>query len=132
MRSLAAGRLNSGVRPMWKLIACLALLLVSSRAIGAAPHCDPLDETVRLSGPNLSLSELEAIGLSRAASNPKAPQVPWAYGNKNWLFLKALYRPGDQIRAYEQLWRPSGKPFAWGYALVRGQCVLGVLTTRIS
>ena len=116
---------------MWKVASLLALLVLAPCA-RAEPHCDPIDDSVRLSGPNLSLTQLEQIGLAYAAKNPKAPQVPWAYGNKNWLLLRSLYQPGDQIRAYEQLWRPSHQPFAWGYALIRGQCVLGALITRFS
>lgn len=118
---------------MFRIAALLTLIVVAPQAFAAEKlHCDPIDETIRPHGPNLSLAELERIGLDRAKTNPAAPQVPWAYGHGDWLLLKAMYRRGDQIRAYEQRWRPGGKPFSWGYALVRGQCVLGSLTTGMS
>ena len=114
---------------MWKFVLFLAAFSLTS-VEAAEPRCDPVGESMRLIGPNLSLQELETIGLVIAARNPDAPQIPWAYGNKDWLALKGLHRPGDEIRAYEELWLPSGKPFAWGYALLRGKCILGALTTR--
>ncbi len=118
---------------MSRVAALLTLIAVAPQAFAVEkPHCDPIDETIRLPGPNLSLAELERIGLARARTNPAAPQVTWAYGHDDWLLLKAMYRPGDQIRAYEQRWCPGGKPFSWGYALVRGQCVLGSLATGMS
>ena len=117
---------------MWKTLAtCLLLFAFASCEAAEPPPCQAAD-AIRFSGPDLSIPQMEAIGLKYAARNPKAPQVPFAYGNKDWLWLKAQYRSGDRFVAYEQLWPPSGKPFAWGYALVRGQCVIGLLGTRVA
>ena len=111
----------------------LAVLLAASSAQAAEPDsCELAGHNNRLIGPELSLDDLEQIGLRYAARNPRAPQVPFAYGNQKWLQLKSLYRAGDRIYAYEQLWPPSGKPFSWGYALVRGNCILGAIGTRVA
>ncbi|WP_242628770.1 hypothetical protein [Xanthomonas oryzae] len=109
------------------------MLIFSAGSTAAAPAatCQESDN-LRFDGLPLSSVQMEEIGLRYAAKNIKAPQVPFAYGNKDWLWLKEQYRPGDYFLAYEQLWPASGKPFASGYALVRGKCVLGVLSTRTS
>ncbi|MCC5091482.1 MULTISPECIES: hypothetical protein [Xanthomonas] len=113
------------------LVTCLLILTASSAAAAPAATCQESDN-LRFDGLPLSIVQMEQIGVTYAAKNTKAPQVPFAYGNKDWLWLKKQYRSGDYFVAYEQLWPVSGKPFAWGYALVRGQCVLGVLNTRTS
>jgi hypothetical protein len=110
----------------------LSVLLAASSVQAAVPaRCELVGSNNRLTGQAISLDELERIGLRYASRNPRAPQVPFAYGNKTWVQLKGLYREGDQIYAYEQLWPPSGKPFSWGYALVRKRCILGVIGTRV-
>jgi hypothetical protein len=116
------------------VISLILLLFLTARSAQATDQigCERVGHNNRLSGTALSLRELEQIGLRYAADNPRAPQVPFAYGNKSWLQLKSLYREGDRIYAYEQLWPPSGKPFSWGYALVRGSCILGVIGTRVA
>ncbi|MEA9554479.1 hypothetical protein VC273_00620 [Xanthomonas nasturtii] len=113
------------------LFTCLLIFTAGSAAAAPAATCQESDN-LRLDGLPLSTLQMEEIGLKYAAANTKAPQVPFAYGNKEWLWLKKQYRSGDYFVAYEQLWPASGKPFAWGYALVRGKCVLGVLNTRVS
>ncbi|WP_407470377.1 hypothetical protein ABFU55_00160 [Xanthomonas campestris pv. raphani] len=113
------------------LVAGLLILTAGSVAAAQTAICQESDK-LRLDGLPLSIVQMEQIGVTYAAKNTKAPQVPFAYGNKDWLWLKKQYRSGDYFVAYEQLWPVSGKPFAWGYALVRGQCVLGVLNTRTS
>ena len=117
---------------MWKTLAACLLVLATAQSLAAESSSCQESDAIRLSGPNLSIQQMEALGLKYAARNPKAPQVPFAYGNKDWLWLKAQYLSGDRFVAYEQLWPPSGKAFAWGYALVRGQCVLGLLGTRVA
>ena len=116
---------------MLKILATCLLLLVACAEVSEATPCHRSD-ALRFIGPDFSISQMEAIGLEYAARASKAPQVPFAYGNKDWLSLKAQYRPGDRFVAYEQLWPKSGKPFAWGYALVRGKCVVGLLGTRVA
>ncbi|ASK90167.1 hypothetical protein XAUB_16910 [Xanthomonas citri pv. aurantifolii str. ICPB 11122] len=113
------------------LFTCLLILTASSAIAAPAATCQESDN-LRFDGFPLSIVQMEQIGLTYAAKNTKAPQVPFAYANKDWLWLKEQYRPGDYFLAYEQLWPASGKPFASGYALVRGRCVLGVLSIRVS
>jgi hypothetical protein len=114
------------------MLSAAALLLVTFNAIGSdgSVACDPVDPAMRFTGPDISLEELEIVGRKLAASNPAAPQVPFALANENWLWLRAQYRAGDRIVAFEGPPGHDGQPFAWGYALLRGQCVVGLLTTR--
>jgi len=113
------------------MIAGVALLLAASCAIaGTDEGCERPDPTMRFHGPDLSVAELERIGQSFAARNPKAPQVPFAYAHKNWVWLKGQYRPGDRLVAFEGPRGHNAQPFAWGYALLRGKCSVGLLTTR--
>lgn len=118
-------------RMLRSLVAGLLILTAGSVAAAQTAICQESDK-LRLDGLPLSIVQMEEIGLKYAAANKKAPQVPFAYGNKDWLWLKKQYRSGDYFMAYEQLWPASGKRFAWGYALVRGKCVLGVLSTQVS
>ncbi|MCS3748214.1 hypothetical protein FHY18_003847 [Xanthomonas arboricola] len=113
------------------LVTGLLIFTAGSVAAAQTTTCQESDN-LRLDGLPLSIVQMEEIGLKYAATSTKAPQVPFAYGNKDWLWLKKQYRSGDYFVAYEQLWPASGKPFAWGYALVRGKCVLGVLSIRTS
>ncbi|MDR0183229.1 hypothetical protein [Lysobacter arvi] len=116
---------------MRRMLSAAALLLVTFNAIGSdGSACDPVDPAMRFTGPDISLEELEIVGRKLAASNPAAPQVPFALANENWLWLRAQYRAGDRIVAFEGPPGHDGQPFAWGYALLRGQCVVGLLTTR--
>lgn len=114
------------------LSATLLLVALTDARAGPVATCEPIDARVRLEGPVLTIAQVEEIGIRYAARNPKAPQVPFAYGNDRWLQLKALYRPGDVIRAYAQSWKPGDRPFAEGYALIRGKCVLGIITTHLA
>ncbi|WP_082925697.1 hypothetical protein [Xanthomonas nasturtii] len=113
------------------LVTCFLILTANNAAAAPAATCQESDN-LRFDGLPLSIVQMEEIGVKYAAANTTAPQVPFAYGNKDWLWLEKPYRSGDYFVAYEQLWPVSGKPFAWGYAIVRGKCVLGVLNTRVS
>ena len=116
---------------MRKIVAIVALIFATSCAHGASTtQCDLPDPSIRFYGPSLSVTELEQIGREFAAKNPAAPQVPFAYGHKNWQWLKAQYQAGDRIQAFEGPQGHDGNPFAWGYALLRGKCLVGLLTLR--
>jgi len=116
---------------MRRMLSTAALLLATFNATSSeGSACDPVDPAMRFSGPDISLEELELVGQKLAASNPAAPQVPFALANENWLWLRAQYRAGDRIVAFESPPGHDGQPFAWGYALLRGQCVVALLTTR--
>ena len=116
---------------MRKMVVVSALALVPINVAGAASTtCERADPTTRFSGPDLSLTDLERIGYTLAASDPDAPQVPFAKAHKDWLWFKAQHRPGDRILAFEGPRGHDGLPFAQGYALLRGHCVVGLLTTR--
>jgi len=116
---------------MRRMIAGVALFFAALQAVaGTGAKCEQPDPTMRFHGPDLSLQDLERVGLEFAARNPKAPQVPFAYAHRNWVWLKAQYRPGDRLVAFEGPQGHDGQPFAWGYALVRGPCLVGLLTTR--
>jgi hypothetical protein len=89
--------------------------------------CRSLGDGFRLVGPPHSADELEAFGKTFAARNPAAPQVPFAYGNKQWELMKSLMRPGDMFREVDNPMVGPGLPFPDGYALVRGKCVVAEL-----
>ena len=117
-------------RGMYRTLLVVALLVAASNALGSESMCDRIDPAMRFIGPDISPAELEQIGRDLAASNPAAPQVPFASANKNWHWLRAQFREGDRIVAFESPPGHDGLPFAWGYALLRGECVVGLLTTR--
>lgn len=80
---------------------------------------------MELFGPNLTTSEVEAIGIEVARQNPAVPQVAFAYANAAWLSLKQKMKPGDQLREYRL--GPSG-----GYAATRKACFVGFFGTWVS
>ena len=84
-----------------------------------------MDPTYRLIGPELTIPQLEQIGLALAAKNPAVPQVPFAASHGRWERLKAKRQPGDIFRAFDGPRWSDGAPIAGGYILLRGQCVVG-------
>ena len=112
------------------IVAVLIFACLQSQAAARESSCEHAEPSMRFSEASLSLAKLERIGYQLAAANPKAPQVPFAYAHKDWLWLKANYRFGDRILKFEGPLGHDGQPFAWGYALFRGQCFLGLLTTH--
>ena len=116
---------------MRNLALALLLLSIATSAIAGGVCREKLDSRYRLSGPEISLAELQRIGTAYAAQNESVPQVPFAYSNKDWHLFVANYRPGDQIRAFELL-GPGGSLFLRGYALIRGQCVVSFIVTAMT
>ena len=78
-----------------------------------------------------SLDQLKEIGNHLASQNPAMKQVPFALANKQWKALIVAYRPGDEIRYYT-ISNASGNPYAGGYALSRGGCVVSTVHGWIS
>ena len=115
---------------MWKFLVALFFLIPMSLVQASEPGSCEQSAQLQLVGQPLSVSQMETAGLKYAARNPKAPQVPFAYGNKTWRSLKAQYRLGDKFFAYTETLPPSTAPYARGYALVRGKCVIGSIRTR--
>ena len=110
---------------MRKIVATVALIFSTSCAHGAVKtRCDLPHQSIRFYGPSLSVMELEQLGREFAAKNPAAPQIPFAYAYQNWEWLKAHHQPGDRIQEFEGPRGHDGKPFAWGYALLRGKCLV--------
>jgi len=118
---------------MRKILAVLVLLSGAPMVYaGSDTRCEPITQDMRLIGPSLFLEQMEALGLKLVAHSPSTPQVPFGHANRRWLSFKSAYVPGDRFQAYEQL-RPSDHtPFAWGYALVRGQCIVGLFLARMA
>ena len=115
---------------MRKLIVLVALVSFSAAASAAQiDGCMP-QENVRLVGPALTVQQMEDIGLRYAARNPRAPQVAFAYGNSEWLALRGKFRDGDRFVASEEFFGKNQRTFGWGYALVRGRCLLGIIRLR--
>ena len=115
-----------------RIIFAIAAMLTASSCAAAGPteRCQPLGASYRVYGPQLSIPQIEKIGVELAAENPAAPQVPFAFGNKNWQELKALYQAGDAFRAFDgPRWTDSDLPIAGGYMLLRGNCVIGQMAT---
>ena len=118
---------------MWKIALTIGTGLVMLTGMAnAAERCQPVDARFEITGRDISLLEMERIGLEKARSNPAAPQVPWAYGHNNWLTFKSAFRPGDRVRPYSQAFKLGEKPYQWGYALFRGNCLVLVFPVRIA
>ncbi|GAB3361461.1 hypothetical protein [Lysobacter tyrosinilyticus] len=115
---------------MRNIVAFAAALFVSSFASAQPAHaCEPVDPTVRIYGPELTIAQLEKIGLELVADNPTIPQVAFGMGNRNWERLKAQYTPGDVFKAFDGPRWSDGTPIAGGYILLRGSCVVGQIAT---
>jgi hypothetical protein len=105
-------------------------LLAISGTTNATEKCRSVDRRFEVTGPSISLAEMERIGLEKARSRPAAPQVPWAYGHKDWLTFRSTFRPEDRILPYSQTFLLGERPYQWGYALFRGKCLLLVFPVR--
>ena len=77
------------------------------------------------------MSELEKLGLKASRPGRPAPTLAWR-GDKDWLFFKSTYRVGDRIRPFEASFKLGERPYVWGYALMRGDCLLLEWVTRIA
>jgi hypothetical protein len=93
--------------------------------------CKAKGPLMLLSGPNRSISELEAEGLALAATNPNMPQVAFARASEAWLEVKANYQKGDTIRAFTTKGF-KGRPHAAGYALSRDGCVVAGVVVSVA
>ena len=98
---------------------------------GEPLRCQARDGRLHLTGPDISLSDMERLGYRPARPNRPAPTIPWAAGYKNWLIFKSAYRPGDRIRPYELSFKLGERPFEWGYALMRKDCLLFIFATKV-
>lgn len=74
-------------------------------------------------------AQLDAIGMAAARQNPAVPQVPFAYANKQWEELKAIARPGDTFRTFDNrdVRSDPSTNFPEGILLMRGNCVIGLV-----
>ena len=95
-------------------------------------RCQPRDGRFHFTGPDISLSDMERLGYQPIRQNRPAPTVPWAAGYKHWQIFKSTYRPGDRIRPYELSFKLGERPFEWGYALMRGDCLLFAFATKVA
>ncbi len=109
---------------MKKFVAIPLALFLASCATRHSPMCEALSSTDHVSGPNLTVSQVEKIGVAIAAENPAGAQVPFTLANGDWENLKSKYAHGDTLRAFDGPRWQDGEPIAGGYILLRGQCVI--------
>src|SRR5690348_4263055 len=91
----------------------------------ACQNIGPLIPSTR----TFTAAELDAVGMAAAKENPAVPQVPFAYGNKQWEQLKAIARPSDTFRTFDipGVGHAPSSEFPDGILLMRGNCVVGLL-----
>lgn len=116
-----------------RYISAICALLVSGCAIAHdSVACEAPGPTTKIFGPELSVQDVEKIGMEMAAENPAVPQVAFAYGHERWEKLKSRYEAGDKFRQFEGSGDSDGKPIAGGYIMLRGGCVVGQIATWLS
>ena len=116
---------------MNKVLALVLLLVSLSARSQDLGQCQATDARLQITGPDISLTEMEERGLRPSPRGRPAPTLPWN-GHKNWLTFKSTFRPGDRIRPYSLAFKLGEKPFQWGYALYRGDCLLLIFAVRVA
>jgi hypothetical protein len=92
-------------------------------------ECERPSSNLKLAGGPLSVAEVEALnarewGLSAEA----ASENPFGSLTTEWRVLRSQMQPGDAFYLYGGKYNPAkGTPM--GFALVRGECVIGTIRT---
>ena len=85
--------------------------------------CMPITR-FKIIGPELSVREAEAASIAQMRKAPDAPQVPFGYGNGEWLKIRDSLLPGDTLHAFET-------EVTGGILVLRQGCAVGHVTTWI-
>jgi hypothetical protein len=91
--------------------------------------CERSSERHHLVGEPLSVAEVEAASIVELRSSPAQSTVPFGPLAAEWEKLRSQMKPGDVFYKYRG---PGGRrgAYAWGYALVRGECIVGTIVTE--
>jgi len=88
----------------------------------ATDECKTFAEHWTVSEP-LSIDDVEREALERVRDRPSLPQVPFAYGNDDWVRFKSQFTEED-VLVHAKMGAPPGLPHGYsGYARMRNGCV---------
>ncbi len=108
---------------MLKRLILSGLLIAFWVGASYADDCNRFAPHWNVSEP-LSIADVEKESLERLRDRPSLPQVPFAYGNEDWVGFKSQFTEED-VLVYASMDAPPGLPHGYGgYARMRNGCVL--------